>query len=373
MFETLEKNAPAAHTPTSSLLNGVWDHTAQTWSDAMHGRATVGQYLEFGAEAIGVTALVAFGGYKGVSKVMSLTERNSASLGKVALSMESGAGIGGQAAARTGLATGLAETALSCAKIEQATAQLGAAGSLAERATICAGLGKQAAVHINAGSSLAEKMVLSAPGLQASGVEASTLARAATGLDTLPLRAQSLMTHGAEFTVVNPKTGSALETTVSIIKNEVGQPEAHLFTQTGERVALVRSMAVEPPPGAISPSSLYGHPRTQQSFLWLDFMRVDPKFQGQGVKEALVEGLRQHSLELGLGGRIKLQAVTDFQTVSAIPWYKAGFRPQVGAAFHGETFEKAASSLEEAVKSGTRLTLEEGQKFNNLLMYLPGT
>jgi len=343
MFDEIDKTAHGLYGATGSLLNGVWDHTAQTWSDSLHGKATLGQYAEFGAEAIGVTALVAFGGYRGVSKLMSLTERNAAPLGKAAMSMETVAGMGEAAAARTASASRLAGEGMVLG--EQTTARLGGVGGLVERVQ---------------------------PGLlSGSSVEATALSRSATGLDNLTLRSQSLMMHGAEFKVLNPKTGGTLDTTVSIIKNEAGQAESHLFTAAGEKVAMVRALPVEPPPGAVSHTYLYGHPRTQNSFLYLDMMRIEPKFQGQGVREALVQGLRDQSLELGLGGRIKLQAATDFGSVSAIPWYKAGFRPQVGGLFHAEKFEEVAASLETAVKNNIRVPLEEGQKFNNLLMYLP--
>ncbi len=68
MFEDVDRTAQNLYRGTGSLLNGIWDHTAQTWSDALHGNGTVGQYLECGAEAVGVTALVAYGGYRGVSQ-----------------------------------------------------------------------------------------------------------------------------------------------------------------------------------------------------------------------------------------------------------------------------------------------------------------
>jgi hypothetical protein len=176
---------------------------------------------------------------------------------------------------------------------------------------------------------------------------------------------------GSTFEIVNPKDGSRLETKVGIAEENQAGRLLKFETAEGDLVAQLRYKSVTPNPEKPSPNTLYGNPRQQQSHLWLDFLRVEPGFQGKGVRESIVEGLRTKSIEMGHEGRIKLQCANEFGTVSAIPWYKAGFRPQEGACYFGENFTTTAQLLETTALSGRRITLEEGSKFNNLLMYLP--
>jgi hypothetical protein len=54
---------------TGDLFHKVMEHESKVWSDVSHGRGTVGEYLEVGAETIAALALAKVG-------VRSLAEAN---------------------------------------------------------------------------------------------------------------------------------------------------------------------------------------------------------------------------------------------------------------------------------------------------------
>lgn len=182
-------------------------------------------------------------------------------------------------------------------------------------------------------------------------------------------RPGEVLQPGEILVVTNPKTGETLQARVELKPGENGGQEIHLEGLDGKTLGMVRYKICEALPENNSPQLLYGNPRTKQSFLWLDMMRVE--LPGKGIKEALVEHLRAESVRLGFEGRVKLQAVNQFGTVSAIPWYKAGFRPQEGSLYFGPKFELASQLLRGTVESGRKLSLAEGANLGDLLMYLP--
>lgn len=94
-------------------------------------------------------------------------------------------------------------------------------------------------------------------------------------------------------------------------------------TTRGEGVGMLRFAEMKIDPARPTHhSTLFGNQREPKSFLWLDMMRVEPKFQGTGVREAVIGELARLSEAMGHGGRIKLEAANQFGTVSAIPWHK---------------------------------------------------
>lgn len=218
------------------------------------------------------------------------------------------------------------------------------------------------------------------PGLLRRGIgsaakEASYVERAGgklttEGLELLPKRARSLG-DGSIFSITNPKTGARLDTTVLARTTEKGEEAAILFTRDGKEVGQVmysRGMKEGLGEGV---NLQYGNPSTRKPFLWLDYLEVKPEFRGTGVREALVSELRKHSKEAGLGGRVKLFADNDFGTVSAIPWYKSGFRPMTGPGYSPERVSKTSELLAGIVKTRMPLTLEQGKAFDGMMMYLP--
>jgi GNAT superfamily N-acetyltransferase len=178
------------------------------------------------------------------------------------------------------------------------------------------------------------------------------------------------LADGARLSVLNPKTGQSLETTVLARTLEDGKQGAILFTDDQRPVAnMVYSFSKPGEPNAVD--SLYGQPPAQKPFLWLDYMGVEPEFRGQGVKQALVDQLRDHSARLGFGGRVKLFAIMDDGSVSAIPWYKAGFRPVPGQVIGGDRLNRVSQLLDQVVDSKMPLSLEQGKIFDSLMMELP--
>ena len=180
------------------------------------------------------------------------------------------------------------------------------------------------------------------------------------------------MSDLTKLSVRNPKTGEFIQTTVEHSISDKGMPELTLKDSDNNKIGYLRYGVVDPKPGEKSMNFLYGYPdRTPQSFLWIDMMRVEPEFQGKGMREALVEQLVKESKRLGFEGRVKLQASNEFGSVSAIPWYKAGFRAQAGATHHGERVEQARQLLEDVSQNKRHVDAEEGKTLDSLLMYLP--
>lgn len=219
-----------------------------------------------------------------------------------------------------------------------------------------------------------EKVVQGETSTVAGEAKALNEANAVADKTTAPLERapQANFESVKELQIRNPKTGEVLDVKVEHTVGEKGQPEVRLKTAAGEDVAFLRYEIVDPQPGQKSANFLYGYPeRTQQSFLWLDMMRVEDGFQGRGVREALVQELVQESQRLGFEGRVKLQAVNDYNTIAAIPWFKSGFRPQAGSRHHGEALESARRLLDDVARTNRRLTMEEGRELSDILMFLP--
>jgi ribosomal protein S18 acetylase RimI-like enzyme len=221
-----------------------------------------------------------------------------------------------------------------------------------------------AAAAVSAGSHDVTAALGSAEGLVPRAVESADASLPAT------VARSARLNGGAKFTFINPKTGAQLDTTVVANELEGGQQGAALVTHDDKLVGNVVYSASRPGhPNAID--SLYGQPPTQKPFLWLDYLSVEPEFRGQGVKEALIDEMKSHSQSLGFGGRLKLFAYTDDGTISAIPWYKSGFRPVPSSILSGERFSRISDLLKGVVDSKMKLSLEQGQAFDSLMMELP--
>lgn len=226
------------------------------------------------------------------------------------------------------------------------------------------------ALAVKFGPGLMRKGLSSALVREASGAERAAAKLGVESLEMLPKRARNLG-DGSIFTIVNPKTGAKLETTVLARTTEKGEEAAFLFTRDQKEVAQVMYSRGAKEGLGDSVNFHYGNPPERKPFLWLDYMEVKPDFRGTGVREALVRELRDHSRASGLGGRVKLLADNDFGTVSAIPWYKAGFRPMTGPGLPPERLTKVSELLDGVVRTKMRLTLDQGKAFDALMMYLP--
>jgi GNAT superfamily N-acetyltransferase len=175
---------------------------------------------------------------------------------------------------------------------------------------------------------------------------------------------------GAKFNIFNPKTGSTIETSVQAGSLKDGKQYAVLSTADGKLVGNVAYSGSAP--GYMNEvDCLYGTPPTNKPFLWLDRLAVEPDFRGQGVREALVNELVDHSKSLGYNGRMKLFAYINEGSISAIPWYKSGFRPVDGVVVNGDRLKLISDYLETTLALNKKVPAELGSVFDNLMMELP--
>lgn len=177
--------------------------------------------------------------------------------------------------------------------------------------------------------------------------------------------------------VTHPKTREAVTASVHLSKGDLkDQPEAvtvRLRAPDGSLMGFVRYKEVAAPaPEETRVGRLYGYPNPQpKSHLWIDMTRVMGKYRGTGVYEALTDVVLSESQNRGHNSRVKSLAVNMFGSVSALARYKRGFRPHPANHAQKERYDQICSFLEEAVTSGRRVTPEEAQIVDGIMMVWP--
>ncbi len=173
--------------------------------------------------------------------------------------------------------------------------------------------------------------------------------------------------------IVDPeKLNKKLEAKIELKFSKEGYPEIRLTNpnKNNEEIGFARFYKSKIDEKEIRPGVLYGELGEKKESLWLDFLRIEDAYRGQGIPSKLLEIIKNESSEQGYNKRVKLQAVSDYGSPSAIIWHKLGFRIQPGGPYHGEKFEKIKEKLEKDVKEGKRYDKGE-QPCNLAIMYLP--
>lgn len=114
----------------------------------------------------------------------------------------------------------------------------------------------------------------------------------------------------------------------------------------------------------------YGPFGENQSSVNLDLVQISDAFTGKGARDALVGMVRDFSTNIGLDGRVKLLAVNDMGSVSAIPWYKSGFRVQPNTGLDQARLDAVSDILKQVVETRMQVPLQKGRIFDGLPMYL---
>lgn len=177
--------------------------------------------------------------------------------------------------------------------------------------------------------------------------------------------------------VTNPKTREVVTASVHLSKGDLkDQPSAvtvRLRAPDGALMGFVRyKETAAPPPTETRVSRLYGYPNPQpKSHLWIDMTRVMGTYRGTGVYEALTDVVQAESHQRGHNGRVKSLAVNTYGSVSALARYKRGFRPQPANHNQKAQYAQMSAFLAEAAASGRRVTPQEAELVDGIMMYWP--
>ncbi len=177
--------------------------------------------------------------------------------------------------------------------------------------------------------------------------------------------------------VRNPKTSEVVTASVHLSKGDLkDHPDAvtiRLKAPDGALMGFVRYKEIAArAPEETRVGQLYGYPNPQPtSHLWIDMTRVMAKYRGTGVYEAMTDMVLAESQNRGHNSRVKSMAVNMFGSVSALARYKRGFRPQPANHAQKQRYEQICDFLEEAASSGRRVTPEEAEVVDGIMMFWP--